>query len=496
MAKILLSTLQLPAGPTGPQGPVGPQGDPGLDGANVLPTSEAVAQAVTEPGPAKDALSATIGEATADKLDVQTAAQTFPRIAPAGVTGFPSIVFLGDSNFQIGSTPASRQYGESVPTVTCWQSRGRFVFVENAGVASDTVQMMEARLQADVIDKSPAACVILAGSNSTTKGQTHWDDARNSYENGIIRTLMAAGILPVLCTIPPRDGARTVDGSGTYGANGPLIFRLTLAWNVFVRSMAAKYRLPLVDLYAVVTDPSTGEFRAGWTPDGVHWGTPRSHDIAGAVVEVLTPLFPNVVVPLATSSEASGGNATLNWVPDGLFLGSFNSGTGGRYPSGINGTSSANLTVGPAEPVEGDPLTAGRWMKLAKTVAGTGLNVNLVRSLSQIEARTGIPLAVGQRIGVGFAYKLENLADDAYMTVSFYWRGSGGSTIRSTTPMNQFKQDSSGVVYIEDVVPEGAVDCRMDFGWGAPGTGDFYVGQLTEVNLTGNGIPSLKVASS
>lgn len=59
MAKILLSTLQLPAGPVGPQGSPGPQGAPGLNGANVLPTSEAVAQAVTEDGPAKDALSAT-----------------------------------------------------------------------------------------------------------------------------------------------------------------------------------------------------------------------------------------------------------------------------------------------------------------------------------------------------------------------------------------------------------------------------------------------------
>lgn len=64
MAKILLSTLQLPAGPIGPEGPAGPPGERGLDGANVLPTSEAVAQAVTEPGPAKDALSATIAEAT------------------------------------------------------------------------------------------------------------------------------------------------------------------------------------------------------------------------------------------------------------------------------------------------------------------------------------------------------------------------------------------------------------------------------------------------
>lgn len=39
----------------------GQDGEPGLDGANVLPTNEAVAQAVTQDGPTKDALSLTIG---------------------------------------------------------------------------------------------------------------------------------------------------------------------------------------------------------------------------------------------------------------------------------------------------------------------------------------------------------------------------------------------------------------------------------------------------
>lgn len=437
-----------------------------------------------------------VGPAVAPKLDTAVAAATYPTIVHAGVSGFPSIVFLGDSNFQIGSTPSARQYGESVPQVTCWQSNGRLVFAENAGVASDTVQMMRDRLQADVISKHPAACVILAGSNSTTKGQAHWDDARSVYENEIIKPLMAAGILPVLCTIPPRDGSRTVGTGGTYGVNGPLIYRLTLAWNVFVRAMAAKYRLPLVDLYAVVTDPATGEYRTpGWTSDGVHWNTSRTHEIGKAIVDVLAPLFPNVVVPLTRDRQLVGGNPTLNWAPDGLFLGAFDQGTGGRYPLGFNGTSSSNLTVAAVDPVAGDPLTAGKWMQLSKIGGTSSYNVNLVRTLNQIQTNTGIALVAGQRVGIGFAYKLENILSNAYLTVSFTWRDSGAASLRMTTPMNQFKVASKGIVYFEDVVPTGAADCRLDFAWGADGTGDFYVGQVTEVNLDGNGIPSLKTAA-
>lgn len=63
--KVLIGNVRGPQGDIGPQGDPGPQGERGLDGANVLPTSEAVAQAVTEPGPAKDALSATIASAPA-----------------------------------------------------------------------------------------------------------------------------------------------------------------------------------------------------------------------------------------------------------------------------------------------------------------------------------------------------------------------------------------------------------------------------------------------
>ena len=68
MTKVLIGDITGPAGPQGPEGPEGPQGERGLDGANVLPTSEAVAQAVTEEGPAKDALSATIDERGAKRF--------------------------------------------------------------------------------------------------------------------------------------------------------------------------------------------------------------------------------------------------------------------------------------------------------------------------------------------------------------------------------------------------------------------------------------------
>lgn len=53
MSKVLIGNIR---GPEGPEGPQGLQGEKGLDGANVLPTSAAVAQAVREPGEARTEL--------------------------------------------------------------------------------------------------------------------------------------------------------------------------------------------------------------------------------------------------------------------------------------------------------------------------------------------------------------------------------------------------------------------------------------------------------
>src|SRR5690606_5862493 len=78
-------------------GPEGPQGVPGLDGSNVLPTSEAIEQAITQPGPAKDALSATIAEA-ARARDVELKSTDFASIADlfdaANAVGGPVIIRL------------------------------------------------------------------------------------------------------------------------------------------------------------------------------------------------------------------------------------------------------------------------------------------------------------------------------------------------------------------------------------------------------------------
>lgn len=421
----------------------------------------------------------TPGSATNTALSAATA----EIVEPLARRWAPSGVFLGDSNTVIGTDVAARQYGMSFPSLAAAMSKGRWVLSENAGVASDTVQMIADRVQTQVLDKRPGFCFVLAGSNSTTKGYSHYAEARSVYETQIIQRILNAGIPVILSTIPPRNNTRTtVAGVNT----GPEVYQLTLAWNVFVRSMAAKYRLPLVDLYAIVTDPSTGNFKTGYTGDGVHWGYAGVMKVAEAVEKAISTTFPTRIVPLEQDRYS-----VVNMAPDPLFLGPLTSGGGGRYPAGFNGSSAAPPTVEVLAPVDGDGLDAGKWLKLGMSGTATR-NVNLIRTITDYSAASGLTIKTGDRIGWGFRFKYSKPAVDetTYFTVSCRYLDSAGNNLKQVTPMNQWRSNVEGVLWIEDTLPAGTVSLRLDIGFSA-GTMDLWIGQLSIYDLTAMGIPSL-----
>jgi lysophospholipase L1-like esterase len=422
--------------------------------------------------------------ATVDEGQLNTAVAT--KTQPLAPRRAPSIVFLGDSNTQIGTTEASRSYGNSFPHLACWASAGRMIFAANAGVASDTVQQIAARVNSEVIARKPGRCFVLAGSNSTTKGYSHFNDARSVYETGIILPLLAAGIEPILATIPPRDFART---SAAATNTGPQVYQLTLAWNVFVRAMAAKYRLPLVDIYLQVTDPDTGNFKDSYSGDGVHWGYAGAKAVADFVKDSLLALFPTMSVPLEKDRYS-----LINLASSPLFLNGTGSGPSGAYPPGwSSGSSLANLTPAIIDPVGGDGLEAGKWLRLTK-VNDSGGNANMIKTFSTFAGTSGITPVAGDRLAFGLRYKTEfpNLgANDAYVTIALIFRGAGGTALKTLTPLNQVRRPTSGVIWIEDTIPADAIDVRLDVTFSTVGAATVHIGQNTIVDLTAMGVPPL-----
>lgn len=398
----------------------------------------------------------------------------------------PAIVFLGDSLTALGAIEASRSYGNSYPTLATYLTDGQVLFEANAGVPSDTVQMIAARVQSEVIARKPGQCFVLAGSNSTTKGYAHFADAQDAYEDGIIVRLLAAGIEPILATIPPRDFTRqTAAATNT----GPAVYQLSLAWNVFVRAMAVKYRLRLVDLYAAVVDPGTGNYIDGYTDDQVHWSILGVNVVAQAVAAALIAPYRVPSVPLEKDRHS-----IINLCSSPLFLSGLGSGTGGQYPTGWNGSASSVVAVSLVDPTEGDGLKFGKWMRLTKLAGSTG-NVNMIRTLSTFTAGAGVPMTAGDRVGFGLRYRINEPTPDSgkYVTISLNFRGAGGSgdIKKVITPLNQIQRSGIGTIWIEETLPADTVDVRLDIGFSSPSTAVVDIAQGTIYNLSAMGVPTL-----
>lgn len=389
-------------------------------------------------------------------------------------------IFLGDSitqNLNTLTNPEQPLLGESFATMVSIKSNQRVLYFRNAGVTNDTVQLAADRLQSDVITHSPDRCVILLGTNNTNQAAPTIADTMIAYENRIIKPLIAAGIEPILCTIPPRTGVRTAE---------PATHRRQGQWNAFIRSIANRYRLRLVDIYAVLVDSATGDYAAGLSGDGVHPNKAGYRVMADAFVQAVSPNFPPEGVQLERDRYSA-----ISLAPNPVFLEGL-TGTGNVLPAGWSG-STTGLTVTLEDPAQGDGLESGRWVKLAKTDTAATKNVNWIKSFSSLST-AGTPVSVGDRVSWGFRYKITGstgVGSNAYVTVALRYTDSGGQNVRIITPMNQFELDSAGVVYYEATVPPNCANLRFDVSFSQASAQTFWLGQVTVRNLTGLGLPAL-----
>jgi hypothetical protein len=146
-------------------------------------------------------------------------------------------------------------------------------------------------------------CVVLLGPNDASQGVTIAASA--AAFTTIFQSLISAGIKPVICTVPPND---TTGVSGHNAIN-------KLNW--WLRDYAAKNGLPLADIHAVLVNPTTGNFAANMSTDGVHFthlgAKTAGQVIANAVANYLTPFSPYLV----TSNDVTIGQLNPLMLTDG-----------------------------------------------------------------------------------------------------------------------------------------------------------------------------------
>lgn len=232
-------------------------------------------------------------------------------------------------------------------------------------------------------DPRPDYCVVLCGHNNLGSQFTEHEQ--------IVSDLLGAGIVPILCTPTP------------YATSG------LLRHVAFVRRLAAKYGLPLLDLYSVLIDHATGAWLSAYTRDTVHPTQAGAWVMGQALADLFVELVPH--------------NSWASWLPQadvhtvagtGSSAAVMISGPTGSYPNGYSA-----LAGGHAATPTYTSGTAGFGYKMTMTRSGSDLIVG---------KSFGSSLAAGHRLVVAFKLSTDVVSSSAV------WRMGLGMNVNSQTP--------------------------------------------------------------
>lgn len=205
----------------------------------------------------------------------------------------------------------------------------------NFGVPGETSAQILARVST-VIAAAPTHCTILAGANDSSATTV------KTNVQAIAVALRAAGITPILCTLPPN---RTL-------SDGALQTKIRQV-NAWVRAYSQSTGLPLLDFYSVLANPADGDYLAGYYSDAVHPNRAAYPLMAAEVLRVLAPQ--GTTAYRRVDNSVLGSELLVN----GLFL-NFTSGP----DNWTTVLSDANLTVSQATDAA---FAGGKALQLANT---------------------------------------------------------------------------------------------------------------------------------
>jgi hypothetical protein len=256
---------------------------------------------------------------------------------------------------------------------------------QNAGVDGNTTAQMLARVQSDVIAYGPAKVAIAGGTNDLGILTTAQIIANI---DGIVKALRAAGIDVILCSLTPRISAKSQ------------VEQVNRALDQYANAN----NLPLVDFYAAVTDPATGNYYATYNiGDDVHPSVTGAKVMAETFVTATANYFKPFrhMLPVINS-----GGANIFTGP--LFLLDTNSdGVANGWAS--NGGAQTHTII------TGDTNIVGNWQQLTATSSS-------VTGISQY-ASLGTWGAVGDKIGCAARITATVAAYSASVTLSFATEG-------------------------------------------------------------------------
>ena len=373
----------------------------------------------------------------------------------------PGLAFMGDS-----ITAFNSSVGNAWHRVLCFAADQQVRHAGHYATSGYTLAQIESTHLPSVLAATPlpGACVIAGGTNDV--GAVGYSEATSkATHTRIVDALIAAGIMPVLWTLPPRDDDTTVNG-------------YVHQWNAWIRGRGAALGVPVVDAHAALVDPTTGLYDTTLKLDDVHpndLGHLRIGLRAGqdaAFVARFSSGVPHLALDVLD---------TANLLPSGqgLFVADANS--DGRA-DGWN-----TFGTGVTYSIMTDTAVPGNWQRLS---VGSGAFIN-----------AGMQYTISSGITVGHVYALSgrsrlNLDPAASVTavISGQWRdGSGaiaGAATLGTSALLRTEAQTQGVFYGTGTAPAGATILRLTASFnGTPSTtitADYA--QVTVIDLTALGL--------
>lgn len=257
-------------------------------------------------------------------LDVPSSSfvRTSQRVSPFGKT---QVAFIGDSITAGGDTYQSTltwatENNNSPALYALMSGNGNWELIQNAGVSGQTSTQILSRLSTDVLSNPVDICVIFSCT---------WNDIGQSVPlaqslanvTSMIKQCQAAGVLPVLCT-PTPDGQT---GSSAARRNGAAQRRRNFI------ALGRTYNIPVVDLFTVLVDPTTGLISSTYNADGSVHANPAGRKALGQAVNTV---LNSICVGSAVSDIGYAGDTDDLLAGKGFMLNAPVSGVAGGWTGG------------------------------------------------------------------------------------------------------------------------------------------------------------------
>ena len=263
-----------------------------------------------------------------------------------------SYVCLGDSVTLSADTTAG--HALSYPYQMEVLSKGGIRMLRNAGVFGDRSDQIFGRVATQVIPYSPNICFVLGFTNDSSNGYSIATTLQNL--TNIAQALWAAGIELVFIQAPPLGSS-----AGAYRASQE-------QRNAAIRAYCERNQIKHINPWEFVTDPVTGWYLSGSTPDQIH---PNNTLYATMAQKVVTAMG----ISGALGSVCASSVDATNLVANGFFY------NGTTLPTSWNDISGTNnATVAIAAPSGWSQTPLGNCFTISQT--GTGTGVRTVRYLA------------------------------------------------------------------------------------------------------------------